>query len=282
MIAHEFEYSPAKQLSEALALLADGAKPLAGGMSLVPMMKLRLAMPERVVDIRRLKELNHITVSPEGVRLGATLSHHQVESSEILRAVCPLLPKTAASIGDVQVRNMGTLGGSVAHADPAADYLAALFALEAKVKLSSTSGERTISISEFVTDPFTTSIEPGELLTEIIVPAETAGTGAAYVKMAQPASGFAMVGVAARIRKSAQGTIDFARIGITGVGPTAYRAKSVEDKLTGTTASDDDIRAAAAQATEGIDVTSDLNASSEYRKHLASVHTARAIRAALA
>ena len=282
MIAHEFEYSSAKQLSEALALLAEGAKPLAGGMSLVPMMKLRLAMPEHVVDIRRLKELNHITVSPDGVRLGATLSHHQVESSEVLRGVCPLLAKAAACIGDVQVRNMGTLGGSVAHADPAADYMAALFALEAKVKLSSTSGERVISISEFITDPFTTSIEPGELLTEIIVPAEAADTRTAYAKIDQPASGFAIVGVAVRIRKSAQGTIDFVRVGITGVGPTAYRAKAVEDKLAGTTASDADIQAAAALATDGVDVTADLNASSEYRKHLASVHAVRAIRAALA
>lgn len=282
MIAHEFEYSSAKQLSEALALLAEGAKPLAGGMSLVPMMKLRLAMPEHVVDIRRLKELNHITVSPDGVRLGATLSHHQVESSEVLRGVCPLLAKAAACIGDVQVRNMGTLGGSVAHADPAADYMAALFALEAKVKLSSTSGERVISISEFITDPFTTSIEPGELLTEIIVPAEAADTRTAYAKIDQPASGFAIVGVAVRIRKSAQGTIDFVRVGVTGVGPTAYRAKAVEDKLAGTTASDADIQAAAALATDGVDVTADLNASSEYRKHLASVHAVRAIRAALA
>src|SRR4029079_2565072 len=160
--------------------------------------------------------------------------------------------------------------------------LAALFALEAKVKLASSSGERVINISEFVTDPFTTSIEPGELLPELIVPAEAAGTGTSYVKMSQPASGFAIVGVAARIHKSAQGTVDFVRIGITGVGPTAYRASAVEAKLTGTMASDADIQAAAAQAAEGIDVTTDLNASSEYRKHLASVHTVRAIRAALA
>jgi carbon-monoxide dehydrogenase medium subunit len=207
MIANPFEYSSPTQLSEALTLLADGAKPLAGGMSLVPMMKLRLATPEHVVDIRKIKELNYVRVSPDGVRLGATLSHHQVESSEILRAVCPLLAKTAACIGDVQVRNMGTLGGSVAHADPSADYLAALFALEASVKLASSKGERILGIAEFIVDPFTTAIEPGELLTEIIVPAEQSGTKTTYVKMAQPASGFAMVGVAVRIRRSAQGEI---------------------------------------------------------------------------
>ena len=164
MIAHEFEYSSATQLSEALTLLADGAKPLAGGMSLVPMMKLRLATPEHVVDIRRIKELNYVKVSPDGVRIGATVTHHNVESSEILRAVCPLLAKTAACIGDVQVRNMGTIGGSVAHADPSADYLAALFALEARVGLASASGERALPISEFILDSFTTALEPGEII----------------------------------------------------------------------------------------------------------------------
>ena len=234
MIAHEFEYSSATQLSEALTLLADGAKPLAGGMSLVPMMKLRLATPEHVVDIRRIKELNYVKVSPDGVRIGATVTHHNVESSEILRAVCPLLAKTAACIGDVQVRNMGTIGGSVAHADPSADYLAALFALEARVGLASAGGERTLPISEFILDSFTTALEPGEIIREISVPAETGNTGTAYVKMSQPASGFAMVGIAVRVRRAANGSIDFVRIGVTGVGPAAYRAEAVEAKLAGT------------------------------------------------
>jgi len=281
MIAQEFEYSSPADLSEALSLLADGAKPLAGGMSLVPMMKLRLAAPEHVVDIRRIKELNYIRVAPGGVQIGATVSHHRVESSEVLRAVCPLLAKTAASIGDVQVRNMGTIGGSIAHADPAADYLGALFALEASVRLSKKDGDRIVAIGDFVMDPFTTSIEPGELLSEVIVPAEAQGTGTAYVKMSQPASGFAIVGVAVRIRRGAGGKIDFVRIGVTGVGPTAYRAQGAESKLTGTTASDPEIAAAAALAAEGIDVNADLNASADYRKHLAIIHTRRAIRSAL-
>ena len=282
MIAHEFEYSSATQLSEALALLADGAKPLAGGMSLVPMMKLRLATPEHVVDIRRIKELNYVKVSPDGVRIGATVTHHNVESSEILRAVCPLLAKTAACIGDVQVRNMGTIGGSVAHADPSADYLAALFALEARIGLASAGGERTVPISEFIVDSFTTALEPGEIIREIAVPAETGNVGTAYVKMSQPASGFAMVGIAARVRRAASGSIDFVRLGVTGVGPSAYRAQAAEAKLTGTAGSDADIAAAAALVTEGIEAMSDLNASAEYRKHLAAVHAARALRAALA
>jgi carbon-monoxide dehydrogenase medium subunit len=282
MIAHEFEYSSATQLSEALTLVADGAKPLAGGMSLVPMMKLRLAMPEHVVDIRRIKELNYVKVSPDGVRIGATVTHHNVELSEILRAVCPLLAKTAACIGDVQVRNMGTIGGSVAHADPSADYLAALFALEARIGLASAGGERTLPISEFILDSFTTALEPGEIIREISVPAETGNTGTAYVKMSQPASGFAIVGIAVRVRRATNGSIDFVRIGVTGVGPAAYRAEAAEAKLAETSGSDADISAAAALVAEGIDAMSDLNASAEYRKHLAIVHTARALRTALA
>ena len=282
MIAQQFEYSSTTQLAEALALVAGGAKPLAGGMSLVPMMKLRLATPDHVVDIRRIEGLNYIRQDGDVVRIGATTTHHQVESSPELRMLCPLLAETAASIGDVQVRNMGTIGGSIAHADPAADYLAALFALEAEIRLVSTGGERTLGIQEFILDPFTTAIEEGELVSEIVVPVESTGAGTAYVKMAQPASGFALVGVAVRVRRAASGELESARIGITGVGPIAYRATSAEAKLTGTRATDADITSAAALVTDGIDASSDLTASAEFRSHLASVQAARAIRAALA
>src|SRR5262249_49774089 len=135
-------------------------------------------------------------------RIGATATHHSVESSALVRAQCPLLAETAALIGDIQVRNMGTLGGSLAHNDPAADYPAALQALEARLVLRSTSGERTVGIDEFLVDTFTTSLEPGEMIREAIIPVETAGTGTAYQKVAQPASGFAMVGIAVRVRRA--------------------------------------------------------------------------------
>jgi carbon-monoxide dehydrogenase medium subunit len=282
MIAQQFEYSATKQLSEALALMANGAKPLAGGMSLVPMMKLRLATPEHVVDIRRIEGLRYITEDGGRVRIGATSTHHDIESSDVLHRVSPLLAKTAACIGDVQVRNMGTVGGSVAHNDPAADYLAALFALEAEVGLASAGGQRTLNIEEFILDAFTTALEPGELLTEIAVPAEQAGTGTAYVKMSQPASGFALVGIAVRVRRATNGSIDFIRIGVTGVGPIAYRASAAEARLQGSAGSDTDIATAAALVAENIDANSDLNASGEFRKQLASAHAARAVRAALA
>src|SRR5215813_4983229 len=172
MTAQKFEYTAPKSLDEALHLLASGAKALAGGMSLIPMMKLRLAAPEHLVDLRALKDLNYIREAGGQLHVGATASHYDVESSPLLRQKCPLLTETAAAIGDVQVRNMGTIGGSVAHADPAADYPASLLALEAKVHLVSSKGQREIAIDQFFVDTFTTDVQPGELIREVVVPTD--------------------------------------------------------------------------------------------------------------
>ena len=179
MIPQAFEYSAPRTLDEALGLLAEGAKPLAGGMSLIPMMKLRLAAPEHLVDLGRIKDLSYIKEQGGSIHIGATTSHHDVESSPLLRGKCPLLAQTASFIGDVQVRNMGTIGGSAAHADPAADYPAALQALEAKLVLKGAKTERTISAAEFFVDTFTTALDPGEIVREVIVPVEGAGVGTA-------------------------------------------------------------------------------------------------------
>ena len=277
MIAQNFEYSVPTTLSEALGLLADGsAKVLAGGMSLIPLMKLRLAAPEHVVDMGRIPGLNEITRTADGIHIGAMATHYQVESSPVLRADCPLLAETASHIGDVQVRNMGTVGGSIAHCDPAADYPAALFALEAQVRLASKSGERTLPFADFLVDTFTTALEPGEIVTGIVVPVESSGVGVSYQKMHQPASGFALVGVAARVSR-ANGRIGFARVGVTGLAAKAYRAANVERILLAT----GDIDKAAAAVADGIEANSDLNASATYRSHLARVYTARALRVAL-
>jgi carbon-monoxide dehydrogenase medium subunit len=175
---------------------------------------------------------------------------------------------------------MGTLGGSIAHADPAADYPAALFALEAKVRLVSASSDRTLDIGDYILDTFTTAAGPGEIVREVIVPAEEPGTGVSYQKMLQPASGFAIVGVAARIRK-AGGRIAMARIAITGLAGKAYRAGGVESRLEGTAGTGDDIRNAAAAAADGVEASADLHASAAYRSQMACVYAARAIRAAL-
>ena len=280
MIAQKFDYTAPKSLDEVLHLLANGAKPLAGGMSLIPMMKLRLAAPEHLVDLRALEELDYIREVSGQLHIGATASHYEIESSALLCQKCPLLTETAASIGDVQVRNMGTIGGSVAHADPAADYPAALQALEAKFVLKGARAERTVSAADFFLDPFTTALEPGELLREVIVPVDDARTGTSYQKMVQPASGFAMVGVAARIQQKA-GKVSFVRVGVTGLSNHAYRATAAEKALEGKPASSGEIQSAAALVAEGVDANSDLHASAEYRKHLAVVHTARALKTAI-
>jgi carbon-monoxide dehydrogenase medium subunit len=280
MIAQPFDYSAPATLEEALKLIADGAKPLAGGMSLIPMMKLRLAAPERVVDLSRIVSLNGILEEAGRIRIGAMTTHFQIESSPLLRGRCPLLAETASHIGDMQVRNMGTLGGSIAHADPAADYPAALLALEVTVHLTSASGNRSVAISDFFVDTFTTSAEPGEIIHEIIVPVEDRSTGVNYQKLVQPASGFAIVGIAARIRRSG-GLIAMARIGVTGLGGKAYRALNVESLLEGKAGSEQEIRAAAAVVADGVEANADLHASAEYRKQMARVYAARAIRTAL-
>jgi carbon-monoxide dehydrogenase medium subunit len=281
VISHSFEYSSTTELKDALTLIAGGAKPLAGGMSLIPMMKLRLAAPDHLVDLGRIQELNYIREEGGQIRIGATTTHRQVESSPVLLRACPLLPKTASYIGDVQVRNTGTIGGSLAHADPAADYPAAVLALEAQLRLASATGERTVGVSDFLLDSFTTSLEPGEIIVEVIVPSDGPDTGTAYMKMAQPASGFALAGVAVRVRRSGN-VITMARIGVTGVAPIAYRARAAEMRLEGSPGADADVAEAAKAASDDIEALSDLHASANYRKHLASAYTARAIRAALA
>jgi len=285
MFAQSFDYSAPKTLEEALDLIANGAKPLAGGMSLIPMMKLRLAAPEHLVDLRRLKDLDYIREQNGALQIGATATHHAVESSPLIRAKCPLLAETAAAIGDVQVRNMGTMGGSVAHADPSADYPAALQALEAKVVLQGSKSERTVPIAAFFVDTFTTSLEPGEMVREVIVPVDSSDTGTSYQKLTQPASGFATVGIAVRVRRVSPnlgGKITMVRIGVTGVSNRSYRATAAEKALEGTAGSAAEIRNAAALVANNVDTNSDLFASAGYRRHVAAVYAARALTAALA
>jgi aerobic carbon-monoxide dehydrogenase medium subunit len=281
MIAATFAYSAPTTIDEAMRLFSAGGKPLAGGMSLIPMMKLRLASPEHLVDLRRLKELNYIRETSGELHIGATTTHAELESSSLLRERCPLLAETAAVIGDMQVRNQGTIGGSIAHADPSADYPAALFALEARVVLRSASIQRIVPVDEFLLDSFTTALEPGEIVIEVMVPKESSRTGTSYMKMPQPASGFAMVGVACRIERNGA-NLGRVRVGLTGVSNLAYRAKAAEKSLEGSTGSLREIQDAAQKVTEGIDVNSDLYASAEFRAHLAATYAARAMKEALA
>ena len=283
MIAQSFEYSAPDSVAEALRLLAShkGSRVLAGGQSLIPMMKLRLSGPAHLIDLGHIAELNYIGETNGSIRIGATSTHNQLATSDTLRLSCPLLAEAAGRIGDVQVRNLGTIGGSVSHNDPAADYPAALQALRAQVRLVSQRGERTLAIDKFLLDAFTTALESGEILAEVIVPADSPGLGSAYLKHQQPASGFAVAGVAAQIGVKV-GKITTARVGITGVASNSYRAAAVEAALEGRPAQDSTLAEAARLAAKGIEALSDVYAAADYRAHIAGVSTRRALQAALA
>jgi carbon-monoxide dehydrogenase medium subunit len=278
MIAAQFDYVRANTLDEALSLLAqnEDAKILAGGHSLIPAMKLRLAQPPLLIDLGRIKDLSYIREEGGQIRLGAMSTHYEIESSDLLKKICPLLPECAGHIGDVQVRNKGTIGGSLAHSDPAGDWPAAIIALNAEMIATSKSGDRTIKADDFFVDLLTTALEPGEILREIRINQPKGRTGQAYMKMHHPASGFAVVGVAANLTIE-DDVCRSAGIGITGVSSKAYRPSAVESALTGAKLDEQTIANAAAHAADGIEANGDLFASADYRKHLAEVYTKRAI-----
>jgi carbon-monoxide dehydrogenase medium subunit len=282
MIAAQFDYVRANTLDEALSLLAqnEDAKILAGGHSLIPAMKLRLAQPPLLIDLGRIKDLSYIREEGGQIRLGAMTTHYEIESSDLLKKICPLLPECAGHIGDVQVRNKGTIGGSLAHSDPAGDWPAAIIALNAEMIAASQSGERTIKADDFFVDLLTTALEPGEILREIRINQPKGRTGQAYMKMHHPASGFAVVGVAANLTIEDH-VCQSAGIGITGVSSKAYRPSAVESALTGAKLDEPTIASAATHAADGIEANGDLFASADYRKHLAEVYTKRAIAAAM-
>jgi carbon-monoxide dehydrogenase medium subunit len=285
MIPAAFDYQAPATLEEAVSLIAndpDGAKVLAGGHSLIPAMKLRLAQPQLLVDIARIKSLSYIREEGDQILIGATTTHYQLESSDLLKRICPLLPACAASIGDVQVRNKGTIGGSIAHSDPAGDWPAAVLALDGDLVLVGPSGERTVKAVDFFVDLLTTDLRPGEILREIRIAKPSGRFGQAYQKVPHPASGFAVVGIAVDVTLNDDGSCKAARIGVTGVGVKAYRAQGVEAALAGKNLDAQTITAAAAHVCDGVDPNADLYASGEYRCHLAQVHTRRALEAAKA
>ncbi|OFW29933.1 MAG: carbon monoxide dehydrogenase [Acidobacteria bacterium RIFCSPLOWO2_02_FULL_65_29] len=271
-----FEYLRPATIDEAIALLVthgEDAKILAGGHSLIPAMKLRLAQPRYIVDIGRIRGMSHIRETAGRIVVGAMATHDAIERSALLREKCPLLPETAGHIGDVQVRNKGTIGGSLAHADPAGDWPAAVLALDADIELAGPRGRRTVKADGFFVDLLTTATAPDEVLVEIRVPITSAKV--AYEKTEQKASGFAIAGVAVVVE---QGGV---RVGVTGVAAKAYRAKAVERALAGQSApTAEGIARAAALAAERVEALGDIHASPEYRLHLAEVNTARALRRA--
>ena len=280
MIPSTFDYARPGSLDEAFALLAkhgDDAKILAGGHSLIPMMKLRLAEPALLVDLAGIPDLSGITFDGSRFTIGAMTKHAAVAASDDLRKHAPVLWEAANAVGDPQVRNRGTFGGALANGDPACDYAAVAFALDATFTIGGKNGTRDESAAGFMTGMFETSLKPGEVLLRVSF---EAAPHSAYAKYHHPASHYAMVGAAVALRLEG-GKIGSARVGITGVGDHAYRASNVEKALAGISASDADaVKAACAGAASGQDVRSDTQASATYRAAMADVFTARAVRAA--
>jgi carbon-monoxide dehydrogenase medium subunit len=281
MIPAAFDYMTPASLDEAVRALTshgEDAKLLAGGHSLLPLMKLRLASPRLLIDLSKIPGLSGITEDRDKITIGALTTHYQIESSELLKEKCPLLSQTARAIGDVQVRNRGTIGGSLVHADPAADIPAAILALGAEIRLRGPEALRWIRAEDFFIDIMTTAIKPTEILIGIRVPV-LPGTGTAYEKVAQKASGFAIVGVAVWLKLDGRACTDIG-VGVTGLGSKPFRAKGVEQRLRGKRLAPALIEEASNQVAQGADPLDDIHASAEFRAHLARVYTTRAIQEA--
>ncbi len=279
MIPAAFDYIAVKSVPEVVTELVkrgEEAKVLAGGHSLIPLMKLRLATPSFLVDIGRIKDLNYIRQTDGQIAFGAMTTHHDIEFSDLVKERLPLLASAAAQIGDPQVRNRGTIGGAAVHADPFGDFPSCLLALEAEFKVVGQKGERVIPARDFFVDTFTSALRPDEVLTEIRVPVPPPGSKGTYLKFSRRSQDWAIVAVAAQVTLKGQ-NVDRVTIGLTGMGSKPLRATAVEQALRGKGAREEEFRAAAAKAAEGTNPPGDLNGSPDYRRHLATVLTRRAL-----
>lgn len=276
----QFAYQRAGSVEEAIALLeehGENAKLIAGGHSLLPIMKLRLAEPETLVDIGHIPELRGVRQADGEIAIGALTTHHQIASATEVRSAVPLLADTAARVGDRQVRNRGTIGGAVAHADAAADYPAAILALDASIVARGSQGERRIPAREFFLDFLTTALQPDEILTEILISRPAEGHGWSYQKLANQASGYAIVGVGVVVALDGQSAVADVRVGVTGAAAVAWRAEATETALRGQRLDDGVVTAAADLVDGGIDFLDDLHGSAEYRRRVTRGLTRRAI-----
>ncbi len=279
MYPSRFDYHRAASIEEAVQLLGsvEGAKLVSGGHSLIPAMKLRVAQPTALVDIGRIEGLSGISSDEDGLAIGALTTHAEVAASAAVKSACPGLAEAAAAIGDIQVRNRGTIGGSLAHNDPGADYPGAMLAFGAEITAVGSNGERTIAASDLFVDMFTTCLDETEVITGVRIPA---ARGTAYLKHRHPASSYAVVGVAARVATEG-GDVSECAVGVNGVTGCAVLAGPVSESLCGRPANQDRIRTAAGRVGESLDgAVGDLYASAEFRVHLAEVHARRALAAA--
>jgi carbon-monoxide dehydrogenase medium subunit len=282
MIPAAFEYARPTTVDEALQAIADGGddvKIMAGGQSLIPVMRLRLAAPETVVDLSRVAELRGVRDDGDAIVIGAMATHHDVMTDPLVLQYAPLIAEATETVADRQVRARGTFGGALAHADPAGDLPAVALALDAEFVIAGPEGRRTVPASEFFVDYLTTALEEAELLVEIRVPKLAGEWGMRYEKFNRVAQAWSIVAVAAVVRRE-NGHIAEARIGLTNMGSTPLRATAVEAALAGADANPETIAAAARSAAEGTSPSSDLNAQADYREHLAQVLTRRAVTAA--
>ena len=279
-----FDYLAPRTLDEALAHLhhhGDQAKILAGGQSLIPMLNFRLAHPGVVVDVNRLTDLAYVRQHDGGVAVGALTRQHAVERSELVRARVPVVAEACRFIGHAPIRHRGTFGGNLAHADPASELPAVMVALEAEMAVASRAGSRAIPAGQFFIGPLTTALQPGEMLTEIRIPAAPPRSGGAFVEMARRAGDFALVGVAALVTLDGAGRCVRARIALCGVGPTAVRARAAEDALTGQAPTAAVLDEAADRAAAATSPPSDVHGSAEFRRKLARHFAREALAAAI-
>ena len=279
MIPAAFDYVAPRTIPEAVAELVkrgQEAKVLAGGHSLIPLMKLRLSTPSFLVDIGRIGNLNYIREDDGHIAVGALTTHHDIALSDLVKSKLPLLSSAAEQIGDPQVRNRGTIGGAAAHADPFGDFPTTLLALDAEFRVVGERGERTIAAKDFFVDTFTSALEPAEIVREIRIPTPPAGSAGTYLKFSRRSQDWAIVAVAAQVTMNGH-EVSRVAIGLTGMGNTPLRASGVEQALRGKGGHDDELRQAAEHADEGTDPPQDLNGSPDYRRHLARVLTRRAL-----
>lgn len=277
MISAAFDYQKAKTVEEAIASLSqEDVKILAGGHSLIPAMKLRMSRPSRLVDITGLAELKGIREEDGEIVIGAAVTHAEIAYDKLIENKLPFFTKAAVLVGDLQVRNHGTIGGSLAHADPAADWPALILAADAVIEMQNSNGRRTLKATEFFTGLFATALQEKEIITAIRIPIPLEGTKTSYQKFEQPASGFAIVGCA--VMRFPDGKIN---IGFTGVSEHAFRDSKAENEVAGKQLNEDSISAVAAVAAEGVNVLGDNFASEEYRKHLAKVYLKKALMAVM-
>lgn len=282
MIPASFEYARAGSLRDVLNALAaaDGTKLIAGGHSLIPMLKFRLAQPARLLDIAHIPELKGISEKGKGARIGAATTYRELIESPILKERFPLIGEVCETIGDLQVRNRGTIGGAVAHADPASDMPSVLLALDAMINVRSKRGRRSIPAREFFQGAFVTAMTEDELLTDILLPGMPSGAGSAYVSFEQAASGYSIVAAAAVVARSRK-AVSHAVVALTGVGEMA-RSLPAAQELVGSKGESELLDRIAARATDGAEVQGDIHAPAEYRRHLATVAVRRALDTALA